>query len=216
LIIFLDFEASSLSGQSFPVEIGWVAEDGGGETHLIRPAPGWADWSPEAERIHGLSRDLLAREGRPVEVVARRVLDVLGAQGVVVASDAARWEQMWLNRLMQAAGLAHAIGVVELERDIIVPETRRLLQLAPPEGAPGGHLARGALLDHGSEIIADALEAEKDRKHVRHRALPDAEGMRWWWLEVRRRVDQMLWEDAFGRRLLARRGSVPRGLLGEG
>jgi hypothetical protein len=71
-----------------------MTEDGEGEAHLIRPAPGWEDWSPASERIHGLSRDLLAREGRPAEVVARRVLDVLGAEGVVVASDAARWEQM--------------------------------------------------------------------------------------------------------------------------
>jgi len=192
LIVFLDFEASSLSPESFPVEVAWMTENGQSETHLIRPAPGWADWSPTAEGVHGLSRDLLAREGRPVEAVARRVLDVLGAQGVVVASDAARWEQRWLDRLLEAAGLAHAIGVVELERGLLVPETRRLLQLAPPEGMPGGHLARGALLDLASGIIADALEAERDRRRIRHRALPDAEGMRWWWLEVRRQVDEAL------------------------
>jgi hypothetical protein len=81
---------------------------------------------------------------------------------------------------MRAAGLAHAIRVVEIERGILVPEARRILQLAPPEGTPSAHLARGALLDRASEIVSDALHTEKDRKRVRHRALQDAEGLRWW------------------------------------
>jgi|GEM_PF-6618298 len=36
MFVFLDFEASSLSKQSHPVEVGWVGEDGAGESHLIR------------------------------------------------------------------------------------------------------------------------------------------------------------------------------------
>jgi hypothetical protein len=35
---FLDFEASSLSDESYPVEVAWVFEDGHAESHLIRPA----------------------------------------------------------------------------------------------------------------------------------------------------------------------------------
>ncbi|WP_458098262.1 transcriptional regulator [Roseomonas sp. WA12] len=192
MIIFLDFEASSLDAGSYPIEVGWVTEGGDGEAHLIRPAPGWEEWSEASERIHGLSRGRLAREGSPVEVVARRVHQVLGADGVVVASDAARWEQRWLDRLMAAAGVAHAIRVVELERDILVPEARRLLRRAPPEGSPGHHLARGTLLDRASDIIGDAQHAEGNRRRLRHRALDDAEGMRWWWVEVRARVEAAL------------------------
>ncbi|MCR0985021.1 3'-5' exonuclease family protein [Roseomonas populi] len=213
MIIFLDFEASSLAVASFPVEAGWVTEDGEGEAHLIRPAPGWDDWSAEAERMHGLSREHLAREGKSVEEVARRILDVLGTEGVTVATDAARWEQMWLNRLMQAAGLMHSIKVLELEREVLLPEAQRILHLAPAEGTRGAHLARGALLDRASEIVGDSQHAEKELRRVRHRALQDAEGMRWWWLEVRERVAEALGEE-YGSRLLARKGSVPPGILG--
>ena len=42
---FLDFEASSLEKGGFPVEVGWVLEDGAEEAHLIRPAPDWTVWS---------------------------------------------------------------------------------------------------------------------------------------------------------------------------
>lgn len=40
MIVFLDFEVSSLSERSYPIEAGWVFEDGRGEARLIRPAPG--------------------------------------------------------------------------------------------------------------------------------------------------------------------------------
>ena len=53
---FLDFEASSLEKGGFPVEVGWVLEDGTEEAHLIRPAPDWTVWSAEAEAIHHLPR----------------------------------------------------------------------------------------------------------------------------------------------------------------
>ena len=51
MIVFLDFEASSLSDDSYPIEVGWVFEDGRTEAHLIRPAPAWTDWDPAAEAI---------------------------------------------------------------------------------------------------------------------------------------------------------------------
>jgi gluconate kinase len=68
------------------------------------------------------------------------------------------------------------------------------------------------LLDRASEIVGDAQHAEQNRRRIRHRPLADAEGMRWWWLEVRARVDEAC-GDGFGARLLARKGSVPKGLL---
>ena len=40
MLVFLDFEASSLGKRSYPIEVGWVFEDGRSEAHLIRPAPG--------------------------------------------------------------------------------------------------------------------------------------------------------------------------------
>ena len=63
MIVFLDFEASSLSDESYPIEIGWAGEDGSTEQHLIRPAPGWTDWSATAEAVHRIERDQLLAEG---------------------------------------------------------------------------------------------------------------------------------------------------------
>jgi len=59
---FLDFEASLLSKHSYPIEIIWVFE-WRSRTFLIKPAPGWTDWSAEAEAIHGISPEFLQREG---------------------------------------------------------------------------------------------------------------------------------------------------------
>lgn len=44
MVVFLDFEASSLAKLSYPIEVAWVFEDGASETHLIQPAPQWTDW----------------------------------------------------------------------------------------------------------------------------------------------------------------------------
>lgn len=48
MIVFVDFEASSLAKASFPVEVAWVFENGAARTSLIRPASGWDDWSADA------------------------------------------------------------------------------------------------------------------------------------------------------------------------
>src|SRR3954469_12500957 len=76
-VVFLDFEASSLTKRSFPIEVAWVFESGEGEAHLIRPAPDWTEWSAEAEAVHHIPRAVLERDGRSAEEVARRMLDLL-------------------------------------------------------------------------------------------------------------------------------------------
>ncbi len=50
------------------------------------------------------------------------------------------------------------------------------------EDDPEGSLARAR------RIVAEAEEADATRQRVRHRALPDAEGLWWRWREVQRRA----------------------------
>ena len=102
---FLDFEASSLSHRSYPIEVAYSLENGWVESHLIRPPEflDWQDWSAEAEALHGISRDLLSCGGRPpVQVVAtlNRAL-----RGRVVYCDGGDYDRFWLSRLYQAAGM---------------------------------------------------------------------------------------------------------------
>src|SRR3569623_3275924 len=103
MLAFLDFEASSLADRSYPIEVGWVFADGAGESHLIRPAPEWTDWSEEAQAIHGIDRAELLAKGTSHEEVAHRMVDVL--TGHPLCASAPSWDGKWLSALLRAAGL---------------------------------------------------------------------------------------------------------------
>ena len=194
VIIFLDFEASSLLPGSWPLEVGWTAVGEVTESHLIRPNAAWVDWDPAAQAVHGLSLEHLREHGERAELVARRALDVLARPGAVVCSDAADWEQLWLDCLLQEAALPLDIKVHPASR-IYQAELRRLLELAPPpEKRWHDHVMR-ALDTEAREILADVYAAELQRHRIRHRAGPDSEAARWILLEIRARVDARLGQD---------------------
>jgi DNA polymerase III subunit epsilon len=100
-ILFLDFEASSLSpDRSWPVEIGWsMLREGEIVTTsmLIRPRTPWTDWSDVSVMIHGIRREDL--DAAPdADLVAART-DAFGSY--LVVSDNPDWEQLWLDRLRE-------------------------------------------------------------------------------------------------------------------
>ncbi len=174
-IFFLDFEASSLDSGSRPIEIAWVDEEGRGESYLIKPAPSWRDWSAASQRVHGISQEMLEREGAPHAQVARRAAAVLS--GASVFADQPSFDGYWLRMLLEAAGMRDEIPVLDV--------TLAYGQACRPiwdEHDAEGSLARAR------RIVAEAEEAEATRRRVRHRALPDAEGLWWRWQEIRRRV----------------------------
>jgi hypothetical protein len=67
--IVIDIEASGFDG--FPIEVGWCDQDGNCESHLIRPAWDWTNWDIRAERIHGITRELLMAQGEAHDDVAQ-------------------------------------------------------------------------------------------------------------------------------------------------
>src|ERR687893_1677527 len=114
LVVFLDFEASSLGRKGFPIEVAWVFETGEEETHLIRPAEGWTEWTASAEAVHRIPRDLLDREGTPAAEVARRAVEALS--GHRLYASAPSWDGQWLSRLLRAGGLPrHALRLRDTE-----------------------------------------------------------------------------------------------------
>lgn len=166
--VFLDFEASSLSKDSYPVEVGWVLEDGTGEAHLIRPAPDWTDWDDTAEAMHGLSRSRLQREGVPHEVVCARLIELF--EGNVVHASAPSWDGHWLSMLLRAADQPrHLLRMTDTEDAFVAAAKARLGPQADAESV--------------AEAIA-AARAVVEVRPVAHRALADAR--REWeiWVEL--------------------------------
>ncbi|HEY7545418.1 MAG TPA: hypothetical protein VID27_11070 [Blastocatellia bacterium] len=96
---FLDFEASSLAMESYPIEVAWSLEDGSIESHLISPASvvDWTDWDAEAEKVHGIPRDEIIAHGKPPAWVCQRMNEQLA--GKTLYTDAPRFDGRWLARL---------------------------------------------------------------------------------------------------------------------
>lgn len=171
--VFLDFEASSLGDHSYPIEVGWAAEDGSGEAHLIRPAPTWTDWDPTAEAIHHLSREQVVAEGEPHDAVARRALEALRPHDVYVSAPS--WDGKWMSVLLRAAGLPrHAL---------------RLKDADDAHREAAAEVLRGRVPDDELAPLSADLLAQARRRvggSPRHRALADAQQELEVWREIRR------------------------------
>lgn len=188
--VFLDFEASGLDPSSFPIEIGWVSEDGQGEAHLIRPAPGWTFWSPEAERIHGISMETLMREGKPHDLVARRVVAAFSGRRPV--ASAPKWDGGWLSKLLEAAGLPDRFEILDSDKVDMMAASPLLELLDPEDTSPRRYTLQHAVRDTMQEIIGDAHYEEEIRSKVAHRALADAERLWRIWRSVGERANASL------------------------
>jgi hypothetical protein len=110
--IILDVEASGFGKGSYPIEIGLVLPDGTPHCFLIAPARTWTAWDPEAEAIHGISREVLEAYGRPLQEVAWRLNELL--RDKTVYSDAWSFDMSWLGKLFDAANFPQAFRVAPL------------------------------------------------------------------------------------------------------
>ena len=175
---FLDFEASSLSDQSYPIEVAWVFEDGGSESHLIAPAPTWVDWDEAAEAIHGISRATLEAEGEPHLNVAGRMVDTLAEHELFASAPS--WDGKWLSALLRAAG-----------------HPRRALRLRGTDEAlhstAADHL-RGVVPEASLEMEIHNLIARVSTESANppaHRALADAQVEYRKWVRVQQAARQL-------------------------
>ena len=107
----IDVEASGLDNDSYPIEIAiWI----GGAMHswLIQPEPEWTHWDEVAEGLHGISREQLRREGKPVHLVADE-LNRLCA-GATLYSDAPAWDGEWVRTLFRATLVAQELSIEDI------------------------------------------------------------------------------------------------------
>jgi len=176
-LAFLDFEASSLGKHGYPIEVAWVLAGGEEESHLIRPAPAWTDWSQEAQAIHGIPRERLMAEGKPVDEVARRMVAVLNGQALYATAPS--WDGQWLSTAglprhtlrLQDTDVAHRQAVVEVLQAADVP----------------AHCHEGIF----QEILAEARRRDDEAGPPTHRALADAQRELQLWHDVRRRAEEI-------------------------
>jgi hypothetical protein len=176
MLVFLDFEASSLAKLSYPIEVAWVFEDGREESHLIRPAAQWTDWDAAAEAIHHIPRARLEAEGTPHDVVARRMIETL--TGHDLFASAPSWDGKWLSALLRAAKLPrHALRLRDTEDAQRDTATAILRDVVPAE-----LLGRAV-----AEVVT--LAEVRDRDVPAHRALADARDEWERWCVVKRAAE---------------------------
>jgi hypothetical protein len=108
----LDIEASGFGRDSYPVEVGFVLPDGSTFCTLIRPAPDWTHWDPEAERLHRISLQTIVEHGRDVVEVAQQLNERLA--GRTLYCDGWANDYVWLSVLFEAAGLTPAFKLDNL------------------------------------------------------------------------------------------------------
>lgn len=119
----LDIEASGFGRGSYPIEVGFVGTDGALFCGLIRPEPDWQHWDERAEALHGISRALLSRHGRPALWMAEQINARL--RGQTVYCDGWGQDYPWLARLYDAAGLQPSFRLDDLRRLLNEQEAQR-------------------------------------------------------------------------------------------
>ena len=167
--VFLDFEASSLSKNSYPIEVAWVFENGQSETYLIRPAPDWTEWDAEAERIHNIALKTLVDEGVPHDIVAQRMVEALS--GHELFASAPSWDGKWLSTLLRSAGLPrHTLRLRDSDAAFYECAAGILAPHIPAQD-----------IDHAVRDLLALTEMREANGPPAHRALPDAleEQQRW-------------------------------------
>lgn len=154
-IVFLDFEASSLDANSWPIEVGYAAACGAEDDFLLSRHGDWSMeyWDRNSANLHGISPADLAEFGIDATAALERLAEKLG--GAMVVSDAPEFENHWLRRISAAAGRPAPFTVKDWV-DVL------------PSGQSEAERQK---------LLADA----RKREGVRHRAGADARVMRAVW-----------------------------------
>jgi hypothetical protein len=119
----LDIEASGFGRGSYPIEVGFITSEGALFCGLIRPEPDWRHWDGAAEALHGISRELLQRHGRPAPWMAAQLNEWLAGQ--TVYCDGWGQDYPWLARLFDAAGQQPSFRLDDLRRLLSEAEAQR-------------------------------------------------------------------------------------------
>ena len=118
-IMFLDFEASSLEDDSWPIELGicWLdnQEKLRTDSKLIKPHSDWklSAWSEASQRVHGIGLQELETAEQATDV-ARWALERLSEP--LLLSDAPDFDLRWLNRLLATIDVRDTLIIESIQK----------------------------------------------------------------------------------------------------
>lgn len=97
---FLDFEASGLHPDSYPIEIGVYGGPGDAYESLIVPVSYWTHWNFDSQDIHKIERPTLFERG----VLVAEVTEQLNKrfEGKILWADS-DYDAMWMGVLYEAS-----------------------------------------------------------------------------------------------------------------
>jgi hypothetical protein len=160
----IDVEASGFGRGSYPIEVGFVLDDGRAHCTLIQPAAHWTHWDTSASALHGISRETLQRHGRPAAVVAALLNEQLAGQ--TIYSDAWAHDYAWLAILFEEAEMTPTF---KLESVRVLLDEERLARLRETQR---GALAAMGLDRHRASSDARALQLAL--RQLQNAAVPGA------------------------------------------
>lgn len=108
---FIDFEASGIAPDSYPIEVA-VVYQGGEYQSLIQPARYWDHWSHDAQDMHQIPREQLISDGQTPLAVAHAMNHLF--DGKTLCSDNPA-DCFWLDVLYEAAGFEPTFEVKPIE-----------------------------------------------------------------------------------------------------
>jgi len=148
--IIIDIEASGFGKNSYPIEIGFISEQGETWCSLIKPEADWQHWEASAEQTHHISREVLFEYGLNASKVAQQLNDRL--QGMVVYTDGWIHDFIWLARLFDSADMAPHFKLEDL-RHVLTSE-----QEVQWESTKCQVLAEMAVSRHRASIDAKVIQ----------------------------------------------------------
>lgn len=110
--IILDIESSGFGRGSYPIEVGIALDDGQTGCRLIRPCSTWNHWDSAAEKLHGIKREVIEKNGRSVVEVASWLNHSL--KGKAVYCDAWGNDSSWLALLFDCANMPQLFSLKPL------------------------------------------------------------------------------------------------------
>lgn len=108
----IDFEASGLSKQSYPIEVG-ITNGDTEYSSLIKPMEHWLHWDYSAQAIHHLGRPRLVSDGKDALVVAQELLELIGNESVYC--DSVQWDGHWMNVLFSDNSLSRLFELLDIK-----------------------------------------------------------------------------------------------------